>query len=87
MRNIKTLKRVAIQTEPASPRSAAREKRRQALPVQTVDVLGAAAMFTVGKTMLWQAIADKRLPCFRIGRRVLLRPDDVMSWIEKESAK
>ncbi len=46
----------------------------------------AARALSISEKTLWTMTAEKRIPCVRIGRRVLYSPADLVTWIEQQKS-
>jgi excisionase family DNA binding protein len=60
-------------------------KRSDPLPLSqrlTWSIQDAARATGLSARYIWRAVAAGKLPVLRVGRRRLLRPDDVRAWLD-----
>ena len=57
-------------------------QRLETLPSLAYSVDDAARVVGVGPATMWKWIADKKLPVIRIGRRTLIKHDDLEAFVE-----
>lgn len=50
-----------------------------------VGVPEGAEMAGVGKTLMWGVVARREIPVIRLGRRVLIRVEDLKAWLAKQA--
>ena len=60
----------------------------QVQPAQraAISVLEAAKCAGLGRTSIYKAILDKSLPSLKVGRRRLVRSDDLTAWLARHAA-
>lgn len=58
-----------------------KRKRSTTLPKLGYSVKEAEKITGLGRTTLWKAVEERRLKCFRIGRRVLFSEDHLRSFL------
>lgn len=64
------------------------QEAAQNIPEQlSVDLVTASAMTGLSVPFLRSEIREGRLPCLRVGRRVLLQPQALRGWLEGHSSR
>jgi excisionase family DNA binding protein len=77
---------MAPQDNHNEPIDTSRNTGRTASDRLTVSINEACRMLGVGRTTIYREINAQRLPIFKVGRRTLLRLEDIQAWLRSKSS-